>query len=69
MISSVERWAAAPTPEEPNESLPGFFLAYSISSPTFFTGKSLLTRIMIGAMPTSDTGVKLATGSNFSLPS
>lgn len=36
--SSPARCEAAPVPEEPNESLPGFFFAYSTSSRMFVAG-------------------------------
>ena len=66
--SSVVRWAAAPMPEEPKFSLPGFAFAYAMSSFTSFAGRLLFAVRMSGAMPASETGTRSLRGSNGSLP-
>ena len=66
--NSVVRCAAAPMPLEPNEILPGLALAYAINSVTFFGGKLLFAVMINGAMPASEMGTKLFTGSNGNLP-
>ena len=49
---------AVPTPEVPNDSLPGFFFAYSINSFSEFTGNDGCTAITWGSVPMMAMGVK-----------
>ncbi len=62
--SSPARWKNEPAPEEPNDSLPGFFLAYSTSSVTELTGTTLRLTTRQPMVSTEVTiGVKFLTGS------
>ncbi len=48
--SSPAIWMEVPLPDEANASLPGFFLAYSTSSCTDFTGTCGFTTRMLGTL-------------------
>ena len=61
--NSPVRWVIAPTPEEPYESLPGFALAYAISSPSVLTGSEGCTAIVSDVSPRSPIGSKSRIGS------
>ncbi|MNR37602.1 hypothetical protein D3C85_1556380 [compost metagenome] len=57
-------WMEVPLPDDANASLPGFFLAYSTSSCTDFTGTWGFTTRMLGTLAPSATGAKSRVRSN-----
>jgi hypothetical protein len=56
--NSSARWVELPTPDDPNESVPGFSLASAINSFTVFTPASGLTTSTVGVEVRSATGSK-----------